>query len=330
MALKEELAEHIRAQGPITIAEYMERCVSHYYATRDPFGAGGDFTTAPEISQIFGELIGAWIEDRWQHISGAQAVLCELGPGRGTLMKDILRVTRNSGLHESADVVLVEASPALRELQKRTLAYAHTRIRWQETLMNLPPLPLFLIANEFFDALPVHQYLEKEEKKVGLIMNQLAFLPDGKVVREASPACIAVMTQIAAHIQTHGGAALIIDYGYDDAVQGDSVQAVKAHQFIHPLDAPGESDITAHVDFAALKDVAASVGAYVWGVAKQGNFLNALGAQVRLLALGKHASPEQGASLRSGLERLVSYEQMGGLFKVMAVTSTPDVPSGFD
>jgi NADH dehydrogenase [ubiquinone] 1 alpha subcomplex assembly factor 7 len=329
LSFKEKLIDHIKLHGPITVAEYMERCVAHYYAARDPFGAGGDFVTAPEISQIFGELVGAWLEDRWQHVSGSQAVLCELGPGRGTLMKDILRVTRNSGLHESADVRLVEASPVLRELQRRTLHYAHMRISWHDTLAGLPPLPLFLVANEFFDALPVHQYLEREERKIGLMMDQLAFMPNGRVIRETSPASAVVMAQIAAHIGTYGGAALIMDYGYDGAMHGDSVQAVKAHRFIHPLDAPGESDITAHVDFAALKEAAAPARAHVWGAAGQGDFLNALGAQARLAALCKTASPEQCSLLRSGVERLVSMQQMGGLFKIMAVTSGDDKPPGF-
>lgn len=330
LSLKEQLAETIAVNGAISVAEYMQRCGSHYYATRDPFGAQGDFITAPEISQVFGELIGAWMQDRWQHLSASQAVLCEVGPGRGTLMRDMLRVTRHSGLHESVDVRLIETSPVLRELQLRNLHYAHSRINWHESLANLPPLPLFLVANEFFDALPVHQYLDKEERKIGLVMNQLAFMPDGKVTYEASPVSTHIMTQIATHIKTYGGAALVIDYGYDgEVVYSDSLQALKAHKYIHPLDEPGESDITAHVDFTSLKSAALAAGGSVWGVVEQGEFLMRLGAQLRADALCNNASPEQQKAIRAGVERLVSREQMGRLFKVMAVTSAEDKPPGF-
>jgi len=307
----------------------MQLCAEHYYATRDPFGVAGDFTTAPEISQVFGELIGAWIQDSWQNICASRVLLCEAGPGRGTLMKDILRVTRNSGLHENIDVLLIENSPVLMEAQKRSLAYAHTRIRWQASLDKLPALPLFFVANEFFDALPIHQYVGDTEVTVTEKDGQLVFAPSGKVTREASPMSIDVITRIAQHIKQYGGAALIIDYGYSNGEQGDTLQAVKAHAYVHPLAEPGEADITAHVDFAALKAAALTVGAHVSDTVEQGAFLTRLGAEIRATQLCAKASPEQREKIMAGVDRLLSPGQMGRLFKVMAITSEADKPIGF-
>ncbi len=329
MPLKEQLIEHIRSHGPMNVAKYMAVCASHYYATRDPFGAAGDFTTAPEISQVFGELIGAWLDDRWHHTCASQAIICEMGPGRGTLMKDILRVTRNSGLHENIDIHLIEASPALREIQTRTLKLSHTRIYWHDSLENLPPLPLFLVANEFFDALPIHQYTDTGERKIDVMDNRLVFTPEGKIVRESSPMSVTIMAQIATHIKMYGGVALIIDYGYDGETQADTLQAVKAHQYAGPLEDPGEADITAHVDFRALKNAAVEAGAHAWDIIGQGAFLTRLGAELRATALCKSASPQQQEKILSGVGRLLSPQQMGRLFKVMAVTSDPEKPPGF-
>lgn len=329
MSLKNQLSHKILAEGTITIADYMELCITHYYATRDPFGVSGDFTTSPEISQVFGELIGAWLYDRWQHISASHSSLCECGPGRGTLMKDILRVTRNTGLHESIDIALVETSPKLLEIQERALKLSHTRIQWHKTIDTLPKLPLFLIANEFFDALPIHQYVNDEERKIGIREESLAFQPEGAVTQEISPTSITIMEKIALHIKTYGGAALIIDYGYANAAHVNTLQAVRAHQYVPVLADPGEADITAHVDFSALMEAAEKTGAYAWGVTGQGEFLQAIGAQKRTNDLCRNASPQQKEKILSGVERLLSPQQMGRLFKVMAVTSDAEKPPGF-
>lgn len=325
MPLTETIIERIKTSGPITVAQYMELCATHYYGTRDPFGAAGDFTTAPEISQVFGELIGAWIQDKWQHLSASQSILCELGPGRGTLMKDLLRVTRHSGLHECTDVALIETSPILRELQMRTLKHSHRRINWYQSFDAVPPAPLFLVANEFFDALPVHQYVEDVERKVALSGDKLVFTPEGKVTRESSPLSVQMMTQIATRIKRYGGAALIIDYGYISDTYGDSLQAVEHHKYSNPLENPGDADITAHVDFLALERAAKDdAHAYVT-IMQQGEFLTMLGAGIRAEQLCRNASPEQKERVLSAIERLVSPQQMGILFKVMMITSDKEM-----
>lgn len=328
-SLKQDIIDKIQVSGDMSVAQYMELCVAHYYSTRDPFGKEGDFTTSPEISQVFGELIGAWLLDMWQHLSASHAILCEAGPGRGTLMKDILRVTRNSGLHESIDVRLIETSPVLRELQMRTLNYSHSRISWHNSLESLPELPLYFVANEFFDALPVHQYVGGTERKITHVQGNLLFLPDGDVTREESPVSLEIIQQVATHIKTYGGAALIIDYGYESEDHGDSLQALKAHKYVSPLDEPGEADITAHVDFLALKKAAAQTGANVFEITCQGDLLKRLGVELRAAALCRNASQQQQKTILSGVERLVSPEQMGILFKAMAITSDADRPAGF-
>ncbi len=314
----------------MSVAEYMELCVSHYYANNNPFGKEGDFITAPEISQIFGELIGAWLQNIWQSSLDGQAILCEVGPGRGTLMRDALRATKNSEFHKNIDICLIETSHALRGVQAERLQVTHPRISWHNTLDNLPSMPLFLIANEFFDALPIRQYLENnEERKIITNENTLSFSPDGKVTREESPASVSIMKQIAEHIKKYGGAALIIDYGYTTTTHGDSLQAMKNHKYVEPLQEPGEADITAHVDFTTLKNAAAETGSHVWGAVEQGTFLNRLGAELRAINLCKSASDTQQKEILSGLERLTSPHQMGTLFKVLAITSDGNKPIGF-
>jgi SAM-dependent MidA family methyltransferase len=185
--LKRDLIADIKARGPLTVAEYMARCNAHYYATQEPFGAQGDFTTAPEISQIFGELVGAWLADQWQQMGRPQAVLAELGPGRGTLMKDALRATRAvAGFHDATDIHLVETSPRLCNVQQETLSGAHPRIVWRDSVDALPPLPLLLIANEFFDALPVEQYvkagLTETQRTIGHEDESLVWVSEGAVI----------------------------------------------------------------------------------------------------------------------------------------------------
>jgi len=334
VSLQDHLIERIHKEGPLTVAEYMAACNAHYYATRDPLGKEGDFTTSPEISQIFGELIGAWMADMWIRMGSPKGILCELGPGRGTLMKDILRATCTSeNFHDAIEIQLIEASPMLHAIQKQSLKDAHPRISWHKTLDHLPPLPLFLIANEFFDALPVHQYLKGkggwQERKVAHGKDGFFWTPDGDVLAEASPDSTDIMARIASHIQTHGGAALIIDYGHAAEEQGDTLQAVRKHTYANPLQNPGEADLTAHVDFRALLHTAKGRGAYPWGTVEQGTFLKRLGAELRAVALCRKATPAQQKTILSGLERLIAPHQMGVLFKVIAISSLPDQPSGF-
>ncbi len=305
----------------------MEACNTHYYATRDPFGTAGDFTTAPEISQIFGELTGAWLADSWARLGAPKAVVCEIGPGRGTLMKDMLRATRNvPQFHASIRVRMIETSPALTALQRKTLNGAHVDIQWKTSLHDLPSLPLLLVANEFFDALPIHQFMHNgQERRIGLKGDAFCWLQQGIVTREVSPASLAVMQAIAAHIKAYEGAALIVDYGYRQAQQNDTLQALKNHTFHNPLETPGEADLTAHVDFGALEKQAQGLKTHY---TTQGEFLRRLGAELRAAALCATANSEQRTTILSGLERIVAPSQMGELFKVLSV-STLDNPAGF-
>lgn len=327
MTIAQQLHDHIARHGAISVADYMQLCNTHYYATRDPFGAQGDFTTAPEISQIFGELIGAWLAETWMQLGKPKAVLCELGGGRGTLMKDILRATRNvPQFHASIRIRMIENSPMLEALQRTTLQDAHHAMEWKISFDGLPSLPLLLVANEFFDALPIHQFLHTgEERLIGQKGDALYWLQQGKVVRETSPISLAIMQCIAAHIKIHSGAALVIDYGYDLRHNGDAgrdtLQALHQHSFAGILSNCGEADLTAHVDFGTLAHVACDAGTRVFPLTTQGDFLRRLGAELRATALCKDATNEQRTTILQGLERLLSPEQMGELFKVLCVTS---------
>lgn len=328
MPLADLLKERIRTGGPITVAEYMEAAVSHYYASRDPFGKGGDFTTSPEISQIFGELIGAWLASQWQNMGSPKLALLELGPGRGTLMKDVLRATANvPGFHDAITLYMLEASPVLEALQRKTLDVAHRHIEWIRELSSLPSLPLLFIANEFFDALPVRQFVGKQERRVGLKNNALCFTPEGTVTAERCEMGENIIAELTAHVVRFGGSGLIIDYGYMDGGK-DTLQAVKNHAFADPLESPGSADITAHVDFGAL--AGAAKGVNIYGPIPQGIFLKRLGAELRANALCRKATPDQAAQIVSGLERVVSPAQMGELFKAMAICHTAlPTPDGF-
>lgn len=313
----------------------MELALAHpdhgYYMTRDPFGAGGDFTTSPEISQIFGELIGAWLAGAWLSTgSPSPALLAECGPGRGTLMRDILRATaRVPGFHESLQVALIETSPVLEAVQRRTLQGAHPSLRWLRRVEELPSLPLFLAANEFFDALPIRQFFASGEERHVILSDGCLAFSEGEVTREIGEPASAIANQIASHIAHHGGAALVVDYGYAEG-GGDTLQAVKNHAFTDPLEAPGEADLTAHVDFGALADASRHGGGAAHGPVPQGVFLRRLGAELRAAHLCKNASEKDCHAILSGLERLVSPAQMGELFKVMAFTPPcSPLPEGF-
>jgi SAM-dependent MidA family methyltransferase len=321
----------------------MGHCLAHYYASRDPLGLGGDFTTSPEISQMFGELLGLWAAAVWQGMGSPTGFrLVELGPGRGTLMADALRALRRvPGLLDGLEVHLVETSPALRERQRAALAPHAARVSWHERLEEVPPGPLVVIANEFFDALPVRQFVARtgawhervverggEDLRFGVAPvpeDSITVPPREGAILEVPRAGSALMETLARRLVHDGGAALVIDYGYWGPAFGDTLQALKAHAFADPLSEPGEADLTAHVDFHRLARAAASAGAAVHGPLSQGDFLRALGIEVRALALKARASPEQAQAVETGLRRLTDPEGMGELFKVLAV-SHPGMP----
>ena len=340
------LRTKIAESGPISIADYMALALGHpqhgYYHTRDPFGVRGDFITAPEISQIFGEMIGVWAATVWKQSGGGPISLVELGPGRGTLMADLLRATKSTvDFHDSITIHMVETSPTLANAQYMRLRNEHPRIEWLESIDELPPTKTLVIANEFFDALPIKQYVMTaegmRERRVGwneaaqkfeftlgdaglMLAKSGSIIPPGTVM-EHSPASRNVMRQLSHHIAAHGGGALIIDYGYLGDAHNDTLQAVKSHLFHPVLEEPGEADITAHVDFTSLMDIARDAGNAVHGIATQGEFLRRMGAELRLEMLLRKASPEQREQLVAGITRLISPQAMGELFKVIAVTA---------
>ena len=319
--LEARLKARIAAEGPISVADYMAEASAHYYATRDPFGAEGDFTTAPEISQMFGELIGIWLADLWQRAGEPKtARYVELGPGRGTLAEDALRAMAGAGL--APPVELVETSPLLRAAQAERVS-----ARWHDDLSTLPEDgPLLVVANEFFDALPVQQYDRGRELRVSY---EGGFVRDGEVENETSPAALRIVGDLARRLAAQGGAALIVDYGHDRPGRGDTLQAVAGHAFADPFEAPGERDLTAHVDFHALGAAAHGAGARIFGPAPQGVWLNAMGIKLRAASLAK-AAPERGPEIAAARDRLTRPEQMGRLFKVMALVAPgwPE-PAGF-
>ncbi|HET6522449.1 MAG TPA: SAM-dependent methyltransferase [Geminicoccaceae bacterium] len=348
--LAETLRALIRAAGPISVARYMALALGHpehgYYMRRDPFGAGGDFTTAPEIGQVFGELLGLCCAQWWLDAGRPERLqLIELGPGRGTLMVDALRaVGAVPGCREALDVRLVETSPALRARQRGRLA--GDAVSWHEGFEDVPPgPPPVVLANEFFDALPVHQLVRRGDGS--WVERRVAFDGDGRLgfvldaepsplardlppgcdaappgaVTEVGPAREALAAAIAARVAAHNGLALILDFG--DAFvgpTGDTLQAVRHHRPWPVLEAPGEADLTAHVDFRALAGAAGRAGADVHGPVAQGRFLTALGIGARTAALLRRATPEQAERLRSAERRLTGPGEMGELFRVLALT----------
>ncbi|MGK9168114.1 SAM-dependent methyltransferase [Inquilinus limosus] len=325
-----------------------------YYVTRDPLGAAGDFTTAPEISQIFGELIGLWCADLWQRLGSPDPVLLvELGPGRGTLMQDALRAIGRAapGFRAALRLTLVETSPALRAAQAARLADAAPV--WLDRLADLPDGPALVVANEFFDALPIRQWQRGRagwhERLVGwddaagrlrwelsaradpglaLIPEAVRDAPEGSIA-ESCPAGLSHAAFLGQRLTRQGGAALIIDYGPARSAPGDSFQAVRRHAFADPLEAPGEADLTAHVDFQALAEAATQAGAEAHGPVPQGAFLEALGLRARAAQL-KTASPARAEGIESAVERLAGPDQMGTLFKALALTAPGlGTPAGF-
>lgn len=333
--LAAELRARIAAHGPLRLDHWMAACNAHYYAARDPLGATGDFTTAPEVSQMFGEIIGAWVADLWTRAGRPRFRLVELGPGRGTLIADALRVAaRAPGFTEAVSVDLVENSPVLRAAQASRIAAS-----WHDSLDAVPDdLPLIVIANEFVDALPVRQHLgngrERAVSIAGDGFNAAEITVDPAEARppgETREPATALAAALAARFVTNGGAALLIDYGHAGTVALDSLQAVRHHRPADPFADPGASDLTAHVDFATIAAAAGAGGARVLGPVPQGVWLHRLGIEARATALKARATGSQAAAIEAALIRLTAPTAMGTLFKVMAM-SAPDwpAPAGFD
>ncbi|HWT11499.1 MAG TPA: SAM-dependent methyltransferase [Allosphingosinicella sp.] len=322
---EDRLRRRIAKEGPISVADYMAEANAFYYADRDPIGAAGDFTTAPEISQMFGELVGVWLVDLWLRAGKPNSArFVELGPGRGTLAQDALRAMRAAGL--DPPIELVETSPLLRRVQAERLPGA----RWHDDVSGLPrDGPLLIVANEFFDALPVRQYA-RGGGELRVTWAGGRFVRDcADEIAEDSPASTALVRTLADRLAVQGGAALIVDYGHDGAGVGDTLQAVSGHAYADPWQAPGTRDLTAHVDFAALAGAARGEGVAAFGPVAQGDWLEAMGIQLRSAALAK-ASPGRTEEIAAARERLIAPSQMGRLFKVLALAAPawPE-PAGF-
>lgn len=354
-ALAARIARLIETQGPLSIAQFVTVALHDpddgYYATRDPFGVRGDFITAPEISQIFGELIGLWCVQVWlDQGRPSPARLVELGPGRGTLMVDALRAARLvPEFLDAVEIVLVEASPTLRAVQGESLREFGARVRWSSEWVVDKSCPHFVIANEFFDALPIRQYVRTErgwcERMVTVENNDaLAFAlapiatplgfeggdaaPLGAVY-EVSPAALALAEEIARGIARHGGAALVVDYGYSQPGFGETLQAVGGQTFKTVLADPGAVDLSAHVDFAALATAAHRGGARTCGPIGQGSFLKALGVDARASRLARN-DPDHAPTIAGAVDRLTNPAQMGTLFKALAIMPpNAPLPPGF-
>ena len=340
--LKAKILDLIRKDGPIGVGRYMRIALTDpehgYYMTRDPLGR--DFVTAPEISQMFGEIIGLFFVRAWEERGRPERFhLVEMGPGRGTLMSDMLRAARlRKGFGEAANVTLVETSPALRAVQAKTLEGA--RVYWAEGLGDLEPAPLFFIANEFLDALPARQFVRsdrgwhartveasghdlvfgiKEEcERDPFVPERLRGAPAGSILEVGAEAVAAART-IAGRIAEWGGCALLIDYGHSETGFGDTFQAVKAHRYADPLADPGEADLTFHVDFEAVGRAAREAGAEAHGPVAQGAFLRALGVGARAERL-RQAAPDRAGEIDAAVDRLTQPEHMGTLFKVLAIS----------
>ena len=358
--LEERLIDLIKLKGPITIADYMTDALGHphegYYMQKVPIGAEGDFTTAPEISQVFGELIGLWLVEAWQAMGSPGAFnLIELGPGRGVLMDDILRAARvRPGFAKAAQVWLLESSGRLRLEQQKRLKVTEVKPLWADEYADIPPAPALIVANEFFDCLPIRQFERIKsgwrERLVGLNEKEdgLAFtlgktppppdynLPDLNESKEGDVFELSTDTkkfvaEICETLKTHGGHALIFDYGHMERGFGDTLQAVKDHKYWPPLASPGRADLTAHVDFETLATNVIDAGASAHGPVTQGRFLDRLGLTLRVEVLCKGHTPEKAEEIRAGAARIASPAAMGEIFKVLCI-SAPDLPTpaGFE
>ena len=348
-ALLNEIKALIKSSGPMPVWRYMELCLMHprhgYYVSRDPLGREGDFTTAPEVSQMFGELLGLWTASVWKQMGSPQVLrLIELGPGRGTMMADALRALRVlPPLYQALDIHLVEVNPVLRERQKTTLSGVRS-IAWHDSIDDVPEGPCVILANEDFDVLPIHQMVKREsgwhERVVDIDANgKLQFgaateptprfdvlLPP--LVKAAPVGAVfewrpdAEIMKLATRLRDQDGAALIIDYGHLRSDAGDTFQAIARHTFTDPLKAPGQADVTAHVDFQALSRAAEDVGARVHGPVTQGEFLKRVGIDTRAAALMQKATPLVSSDIAAALKRLTDTGRggMGSMFKVLAIS----------
>jgi len=353
MSLKDRLKAEIASGGPLTVAQYMTACLHDpqdgYYATRPRLGEGGDFLTAPLVSQMFGELLGLWAAEVWIRLGRPDRVLLvEAGPGDGTLMADALRAARVApGFLEAVKLVLVETSAPLIEAQRARLAGGSVEPAWAASILQLPEgAPVILISNELLDCLPAHQFVRTErgwaERMVGLDdRGELAFglsaTPSGVAPLEAevgdlvevSPAQELFGAELGALIRRQGGAALLIDYGRDQPGPGDTLQALRAHQKVGPLDCPGEADLTVHADFPAVAAAARRAGAHTASILSQGELLGRLGIYDRAEALSR-ARPDRSEIVGRQLERLTASDQMGVLFKALAIHSHGLIAPGFE
>jgi SAM-dependent MidA family methyltransferase len=348
--LLSQIKRLIKSSGPMPVWRYMDLCLTHpqhgYYVSRDPLGREGDFTTSPEVSQMFGELLGLWSASVWKSMKSPAALrLIEIGPGRGTMMADALRALRVvPPLYQTLSVHLVEINPVLREKQRGTLQGVRN-ISWHDTIDEIPDGPTVILANEYFDVLPIHQAVKTE---TGWHERVIDIVDDGKLsfgitaepiprfdvllppqVRAAPLGAVfewrpdTEIMKIASRVRDQNGAALIIDYGHLRSEAGDTFQAIARHSFTDPLEAPGRADVTAHVDFQSLARAAEAVGARVHGPVTQGEFLKRLGIETRALTLMAKATPEVSEDISSALKRLVGGDrrEMGTLFKVLAVSA---------
>jgi SAM-dependent MidA family methyltransferase len=347
--LEREIRRLIKLAGPMPVSRYMQLALAHpqhgYYTTRDPLGREGDFITAPEVSQMFGELLGLWVAQVWKQIGAPKGLrLVELGPGRGTMMVDALRAMRVApALHQTVQVHLVEINPALRTKQKETLAGSKVDVDWHASLEDVPDGPTIVLANEYFDALPVHQAVRLasgwhertvEVDQDGLFAYGAAPEPMPRfdtlmpAVARAAPVGAVFewrshdeVIKLARRLRETGGAALVVDYGHVRSDAGDTLQAIARHAFADPLKAPGTADLTAHVDFEALARGAEDGGARVHGPAEQGVFLQRLGIETRARTLKAKASEQVAEDVDKALARLIGggREGMGSLFKVLGI-----------
>jgi len=348
--LGKRIARQIKMAGPMPLAEYMHVCLADpadgYYATQNPFGPKGDFTTAPEISQMFGELIGVWVLAAWQQLGNPSPVnLVELGPGRGTLMADLLRAAAISPQFiDAVQINLVETSKKLVSEQKKQLSSHKDKLTWHTALEDVPDAPMILIANEFLDAIPLRQYVKvgnqwhervvvlDEAGALTLALGAGTLAPDylpqhasdegeGSMF-EVSPAREALIETLAERLVKSGGAALFLDYGHAQSGFGDTFQAMKSHEYADPCAEPGLCDLTGHIDFAALERAASRAGAIAKPLMTQGEFLLSLGLLERAGALGTNQSKKFQDNLQSAVERLAHPQHMGNLFKTFAIVGT--------